>query len=71
MKDVQARLDKGADLLAMLMKQAEEGAEEACSNADFDMAKDLHLIAAHLRMAYGIGRGLRSSGGVVARAGGK
>lgn len=71
MKDVQPRLDKAAKILMALIKEAEDGAEEACGAGEFETSEKLHTIAAHMRMAYGVGRGLKTSDGIQARAGAK
>ena len=62
MKDPQNRLDAGAKILMRLM--AETGAEEACAVGDFTTSERLHVMAGHLRIAYGIGRGIVTSGGI-------
>ena len=70
MKDAQTRLDAGAKALMRLIKQAERGAEEACEAGDAGTAERLHMMAGHMRIAYGIGRGLRTAGGIAPAFGG-
>jgi hypothetical protein len=70
MEKAQERLDKGAAMLMRLIKQAEAGAQEACAAGDADTSERLHMMAGHMRMAYGIGRGLRTSGGIAPAFGG-
>ena len=70
MKDAQTRLDAGAKALMRLIKQAERGAEEACEAGDAGTAERLHMMAGHMRIAYGIGRGLRRAGGAAPAFGG-
>jgi hypothetical protein len=67
MKDAQERLDKGADHLMRLIKAAEKGAEEACAAGEFGVSERLHKMAGHMRIAYGIGRGLVTSSGITAK----
>jgi hypothetical protein len=71
MKDAQTRLDKGADLLMRLIRQAEAGAAEACETADFDTSAKLHRMAAWMRLAYAEGRTIRTAGGIQPLSGGK
>ena len=71
MKDAQTRLDAGAKALMRLIKQAERGAEEACEAGDAGTAERLRMMAGHMRIAYGIGRGLRTAGGIAPAFGGK
>lgn len=71
MKDAQERLDKGAAVLARLIKQATQGADEACAAGHADAAKDLRMMAGYLMIAHGIGRGIKiglPDGGVIAPA---
>ena len=70
MKDAQTRLDAGAKALMRLIKQAEKGAEEACAAGDAATSERLHLMAGHMRIAYGIGRGIVTAGGVQPAFGG-
>lgn len=70
MLNYQERLDKGADVLMALIKETEAGAAEMCKAGDYAAAEKLHIMAGHMRIAYGIGRGL-SVGGVQARGGDK
>lgn len=71
MENAQARLDAGAKTLMRLIAQAERGAEEACSAGEADTAERLHKMAGYMRIAYGIGRGLRTSGGIAPAFGDK
>jgi hypothetical protein len=66
MKDAQDRLDKGAAMLLRLIKATEQGAEEACAAGEFGASERLHKMAGHMRIAYGIGRGLVLSDGTAA-----
>ena len=70
MKDAQTRLDDGAKALMRLIKQAERGAEEACEAGDSATSERLHTMAGHMRIAYGIGRGIVTSGGIQPAFGG-
>lgn len=58
MKDAQERLDKGADALMRLIVQAEEAARETCGEGEHEASANFHEMAAHMRMAYAIGRRL-------------
>ena len=69
MKDLQQRLDKGADALMASIKEAESLAAETCEAGDAGASKDFHMMAAYIRMAYGIGRGI-NIGGVQPKFGG-
>jgi hypothetical protein len=53
-----------------LIRAAEKGAEEACAAGDAASAERLHMMAGHMRIAYGIGRGL-NVGGIQPAFGGK
>jgi hypothetical protein len=64
MDNAQKRLDAGAAGLMKLIKAAEKGADEACAAGEFGTSERLHLMAGHMRIAYGIGRGLVTSGGI-------
>ena len=66
----QERLDAGAKALMRLIRQAEKGAEEACEAGDAGTSERLHMMAGHMRIAYGIGRGIRTAGGIAPAFGG-
>lgn len=63
----QERLDKAAKALWRLKEDTEKEAIAACNRGDFDASERLHLIAAKLHEAYGLGRGLKmqSDGGMI------
>jgi hypothetical protein len=71
MDNAQNRMNDGAKALMRLIKQAEKGAEEACDAGDAGTAERLHMMAGPMRIAYGIGRGLRTSGGIAPAFGDK
>ena len=61
MKDpvhTKARLDKGAQMLMRLIRDAEKGAEEACEDGQAQAAARLHRMASYMRLAYAEGREL-------------
>ena len=55
---VEERLDRAARALWALKQEAEAGAIEMCNEGDFETSSKLHMIAAKLHEAYGIGRTL-------------
>jgi hypothetical protein len=70
MDTAQERMDAGAKALMKLIRHAEKGAEEACEAGDAGTAERLHMMAGHMRIAYGIGRGIRTDGGIAPAFGG-
>jgi hypothetical protein len=70
MDNAQERMDAGAKALMRLIRQAEKGAEEACEAGDAGTAERLHKMAGHMRIAYGIGRGILTTGGIAPAFGG-
>ena len=70
MENAQKRLDAAAAGLKKLIKAAENGADEACAAGDAATSERLHIMAGHMRIAYGIGRGIVTSGGIQPAFGG-